>query len=126
MNQDEHIKALMPLTETSFYVLITLYEPLHGYGIMQKVERLSHGRIRFGPGTLYGAIKNLQSLKLITLVSQFKEKSKKTYQITDLGKRLIHFEIQRLKDMVTHAEMLLVESEQTPLEGHNEEGNSKS
>jgi DNA-binding PadR family transcriptional regulator len=110
MRPDEHIKTMIPLTETSFYVLISLLEPLHGYGIMQKVERLSQGRILFGPGTLYGAIKNLQSHGLITLVSHLQDKSKKTYLITDLGRRLIALEITRLKELIANAEMLMNES----------------
>jgi DNA-binding PadR family transcriptional regulator len=36
---NEKLKKLTPLTETSFYILISLLEPIHGYGIMQKVEK---------------------------------------------------------------------------------------
>ena len=60
------LKKLSPLTETSFYILISLLEPLHGYGIMQKVIKLSKGRIRLGAGTLYGALGNLVDMGLIT------------------------------------------------------------
>ena len=61
------IKKYSPLTETTFYILISLLEPLHGYGIMQKVEDLSGGRIKLGPGTLYGALNNLLEAKMIEL-----------------------------------------------------------
>lgn len=99
---------MIPLTETTFYILISLIEPLHGYGIMQKVEKLSHGRIMFGPGTLYGAINNLQTLELITLYegpSQIDRK--KTYIITNKGMTLIDLEIVRLKETLKNAESLL-------------------
>ena len=44
------------LTEAVFYILLSLNEPLHGYGIMQNAEKLSHGRVKLAAGTLYGAI----------------------------------------------------------------------
>ncbi|MBQ1446426.1 MAG: helix-turn-helix transcriptional regulator, partial [Solobacterium sp.] len=44
------------LTETTFYILLALYRPNHGYGIMLKAEEMSHGRVRLAAGTLYGAL----------------------------------------------------------------------
>lgn len=108
MNEKEELRKLIPLTETSFYVLISLLEPLHGYGIMQKVEKLSNGRILFGPGTLYGAINNLQSMGLIALYGAVTSSDrKKTYLITEEGRTLVTFEIERLNEMVKNAQMLI-------------------
>ena len=39
------------LTEAVFYILLSLDEPLHGYGIMQNAERLSNGRVRLAAGS---------------------------------------------------------------------------
>ena len=47
------------LTEGVYYILLSLMEPMHGYGIMQNVEQLSKGRVKLAPGTLYGAINTL-------------------------------------------------------------------
>ena len=47
------------LTESVFYILLSLFEPMHGYGIMQNVKALSRGRVSMGAGTLYGAISTL-------------------------------------------------------------------
>ena len=47
------------LTESSYYILLSLYTPRHGYGIMQQTERLSHGRVRLAAGTLYGALNSM-------------------------------------------------------------------
>lgn len=44
------------LTEAVYYILLSLLEPMHGYGIMQNVEQLSKGRVHLAAGTLYGAI----------------------------------------------------------------------
>ena len=42
------------LTEAVYYILISLYEPLHGYGVIQNVERLSGGRGGLGGGAIPG------------------------------------------------------------------------
>ena len=34
------------LTEGVYYILLALETPLHGYGIMQKTEEMSGGRVR--------------------------------------------------------------------------------
>ena len=47
------------LTEAVYYILLSLVEPMHGYGIMQNVEQLSGGRVKLAAGTLYGAINTL-------------------------------------------------------------------
>lgn len=38
------------LTEAVYYILLALNSPLHGYGIMQRVKALSHGRVSLGAG----------------------------------------------------------------------------
>ena len=55
------VKALeyLPLTESTFAILVALAEPRHGYGIMQAVAQADGGGIRLGPGTLYGALTKL-------------------------------------------------------------------
>ena len=47
------------LTESTYYILLSLYHPQHGYGIMQQTEQLSGGRVRLAAGTLYGALNSL-------------------------------------------------------------------
>ena len=39
----------LPLTESTYYILLALVEPLHGYGVMQKVDQLSEGTVAVGP-----------------------------------------------------------------------------
>ena len=47
------------LTESTYYILLSLYHPQHGYGIMQQTEQLSGGRVHLAAGTLYGALNSL-------------------------------------------------------------------
>lgn len=104
------IKKISPLTQTTFYILISLLEPLHGYRIMQKVSKLSGGRITLGPGTLYGALGNMVDMGLIAQDKSDDENSRrKIYRITELGTELIHYEIKRLEEMVGNGKTLLNE-----------------
>ena len=54
------------LTEAVYYILLSLLEARHGYGIMQNAEELSHGRVKLAAGTLYGAINTLLEKGWIT------------------------------------------------------------
>ena len=52
---DAHIKKVyVPMTETSFYILLCLRTPNHGYGIVQKVKELTDNEVVLGPGTMDG------------------------------------------------------------------------
>lgn len=102
------IRNISPLTETTYYILLSLVEPLHGYGIMQKVMKLSKDRIRLAPGTLYGALSNLVDLRLIIpKESQDSNPRRKIYHITKLGKELLKLEINRLEEMTKNGKLLL-------------------
>ena len=48
--------AQAPMTEATYYILLALMKPGHGYGMMQRIKELSGGRIEMGPGTLYGVL----------------------------------------------------------------------
>ena len=48
------------LTEVTFFILIALYTPKHGYAIMQFIKDKTSGRLTLGAGTLYGALSSLQ------------------------------------------------------------------
>lgn len=104
----DKIIKLSPLTETTFYILISLINPLHGYGIMQKVQKLSKGRIRLAPGTLYGALTNLVQTGLIVPEEYGSSNPRrKIYRITETGKKLADYEIKRLQEMIINGKMLL-------------------
>ena len=95
------------LTEAVYYILLSLMEPLHGYGIMQNVEQLSNGRVKLAAGTLYGAITTLLEKGWITALSEEAGSRKKEYLITDLGKEMLHSEIVRLKELIENGNRIL-------------------
>ena len=88
------------LTEAVYYILLSLMQPLHGYGIMQKVEQLSHGRLRLAAGTLYGAISSMLDKGWIAALDNAADSRKKEYVITDAGKAILRAEYQRLLELV--------------------------
>lgn len=95
--QDKVLES--PLTETALLVMLAMYEPNHGYGVMKFVEDKTGGRVVFGPGTLYGAINNLAKKKWITPYSDMEGDRKKEYMITDLGKKQVKAELKRLEEI---------------------------
>lgn len=95
------------LTEAVYYILLSLIEPMHGYGIMQNVEQLSNGRVKLAAGTLYGAINTLLEKGWITALSEEKGSRKKEYLITDRGKEMLHSEIARLKELIENGNRML-------------------
>lgn len=88
------------LTEAVFYILLSLYKPLHGYGIMQNVSALSGGRVTLGAGTLYGAINTLVEKNMITPCAWETDSRKKEYVITPAGKAAVEAEIRRLEELL--------------------------
>lgn len=95
------------LTEGVFYILLSLYSPMHGYGIMQNVKELSNGRVDLGAGTLYGAINTLLEKKWIKFIPGEKDSRKKEYQITELGKEILKDEIIRLEELITNGKRIV-------------------
>lgn len=88
------------LTEAVFYILLSLDQPMHGYGIMQNTEKLSGGRIRLAPGTLYGALSSLQEKGWIEALPGSNSRRKKEYQITPVGREIVRAEIRRLEELL--------------------------
>ena len=86
------------LTEAVFYILLSLDTPLHGYGIMQNVERLSGGRVRLAAGTLYGALITLTERGWIEAVGE-DEGRRKEYRITPEGRAAVRAELARLQEL---------------------------
>lgn len=99
--------ANQALTEAVYYILLSLTEPLHGYGIMQNVEQLSNGRVKLAAGTLYGAINTLLEKGWIVALSEEKGSRKKEYLITDLGKDMLRAEMDRLMELVENGRQIL-------------------
>ena len=94
------------LTEAVYYILLSLFSPLHGYGIMQKVDQLSSGRVKLAAGTLYGAINTMLEKGWIRALPGERNSRRKEYEITELGKGIIANELFRLRELLTNGELI--------------------
>lgn len=86
------------LTEVSLLILLSLYEPRHGYAVMQFIEQKTDGRLRLGAGSLYGALNNLAEKGWIVLLSE-EDRRRKEYVISSLGKQVVVGELKRLSEL---------------------------
>ena len=102
---DINFSKYLPLSEATFYVMLALDEPLHGYAVMQKVETISEGNVVIGPGTLYGAFTTLEKQGLIEKVSE--EDRRKTYGLTTKGRQVLAEHVRRLAIMVRNGQSAL-------------------
>lgn len=100
------VDRLLPLTPAYFHVLLALADaPRHGYAIMQEVEERTGGRVRLGPGTLYGAIKRLRETALIEEGDGEADGDdrRRVYHLTTLGRKVARAEAVRLEALVDAA-----------------------
>ncbi|MDO5048125.1 MAG: helix-turn-helix transcriptional regulator [Anaerococcus sp.] len=107
MKKDINLMKEIPLTETAFLILLTMIKPNHGYGVMQDVESLTKGRVVFGPGTLYGAINNLEKKGWIELDFHDKNNRKKIYKTTKVGREILFLELERMQNLLSASNSLL-------------------
>jgi len=99
------------LTEAVYYILLTMLEPIHGYAVMQNIEKLTNGRVTLGAGTLYGAINTLLEKQWICAVAGDKDSRKKEYVITDLGHKMLQHELVRLEELLINGKNKLESSQ---------------
>ncbi len=96
----DEVMRLMPLTPAVFFILFALADgEKHGYAIMQESTKLSDGKFRMGPGTLYTTIQRLLELELLeeVAVSGDTDSRRRYYRLTWQGRSLLDREISRLE-----------------------------
>jgi DNA-binding PadR family transcriptional regulator len=98
-----------PLTPAVLHILLALStEKRHGYGIMKQVERESQGKVKMGPGTLYGSIGRMMAAGLIRESDKrvdptMDDERRIYYTLTGLGRKALEAELDRYRDVVTVA-----------------------
>ena len=95
------------LTESTYYILLSLVSPQHGYGIMQQAEELSRGRVRLAVGTLYGALSAMVDKGWIEQLPVESGSRKKEYQLTEKGRGILEKEVARLRELADNGERIL-------------------
>ena len=99
----------LPLTPAAFHILLALADrERHGYDIMREVDERTEGKIRMGPGTLYGSIKRMLSDGLVEELDErpdpeLDDERRRYYRLTDFGYRVATAEAERLAQLVKAA-----------------------
>jgi DNA-binding PadR family transcriptional regulator len=97
------------MTPAAFHILLALADAeRHGYGIMQEVSQRTGGKVRLGPGTMYGSIKRMLEQGLIEESGErpdpeLDDERRRYYRLTALGRRAAAAEAERLEAMVRTA-----------------------
>ena len=97
------------LTEATYYILLSLVRPRHGYGIMQLTEELSGGRVHLAAGTLYGALNALSTKGWIIQLPSDEDSRRKEYRLTEKGLQVLRVEVERLRELADNDERILRE-----------------
>lgn len=110
MTNNAELSSLLPLTETSFFILLSMVKgPIHGYAIMKDVHRLSYERISLSTGTLYGALKRMVAQGWIEPAElsdkRISGRERKGYRLTDFGQALLKAELARLQSLIQAVRM---------------------
>ncbi len=104
-----NVEAGGPLPPAVFHLLLALRDgEQHGYALMQRVEQLTDGVVRMGPGTLYGAIKRMLGDGLIEETEErpdpaLDDQRRRYYRITTAGERACAAEVNRLETLLRNA-----------------------
>jgi DNA-binding PadR family transcriptional regulator len=98
------------LPQVSFSILFALsLQPRHGYEIMRQVEQDSGGRIKLGPGALYGSLKSLREAGLIEeLESDELNDRRRLYKLSRHGWDRLNNEVAYYKNTVSLARKRIV------------------
>ena len=107
--------SYLPLTEPTFYILLSLApSKKHGYAILKDVKELSRERVNLSTSTLYTAVGRLLDQDLIERLDDGDDDPspglpRKSYTLTELGRRVLEAEMVRLQGMVKEARLRLRE-----------------
>jgi len=106
----------LPLTEPTFYILLSLAPGRkHGYAILKDVKELSRERVNLSTSTLYTAVGRLLDQDLIERLDDEDNGDsspglpRKSYALSELGRRVLEAETVRLQGMVKEARLRLQE-----------------
>jgi DNA-binding PadR family transcriptional regulator len=105
-------KPSINLNEPSFYILLALSkEPMSGYELTRDILNITKGRLEVRTGTMYPTLKKLLDHKLIEQIKEIsQERNKKTYQLTDEGKKILQHEVDMLKEKIEEVKLIMNEA----------------
>src|SRR5262245_6021008 len=100
------VLSFLPLTPAVFHLLLALSDSdRHGYGIAKEVAERTDGRVRLGPGTIYGTLTRMREAGLVEERAsepdaRAGDERRRYYRITPLGRMVARAEARRLAELV--------------------------
>ena len=84
-------------------------QPMHGWGIGQRIQQLSKGRLDVNQGSLYPALQRLEHRGLVESDWQPSENNRRAryYTITKLGRKALGEELDRWRRFVETMSLVL-------------------
>src|ERR1700751_5535032 len=98
--------ALLPLSPAVFHILLSLGEgERHGYALKREIAARTEGKLKLGPGVLYGSINKMLELGLIVEAADrpdphLDDERRRYYRITGSGRRVAQAEAARMRELV--------------------------
>lgn len=94
MKREDELDEFGRFAEPALMILISLADgPKHGYAMTDDIEQVSG--VRFGPGTLYGAVTRLEGRGLIVRLDT--DDRRQPYKLTPLGERALRTRLASLQ-----------------------------
>ena len=107
MTQEEALKQYLPLSESLYFILLSLTEPRHGYGILLYVKKLTAGARVLETGTIYNTLSRLVRDGLAEPAGG--DERRTLYQATALGLAVLRAEAARLETLCAYGRALVME-----------------
>jgi DNA-binding PadR family transcriptional regulator len=104
------IQALLPLSPAVFHMLLALSEgERHGYALKREIAARTNGKLKLGPGVLYGSINKMLEQGLIVESDErpdahLDDERRRYYRITTFGRRVAQAEASRMRELVAMAD----------------------
>ena len=100
-------EALLPLKQATYQILLALGDgdSRHGYGVMQAITEMTHGREAILPGTLYAALARMADEGLVEESEPRADAAsggppRRYYRLTSFGRAVARAESERLRALL--------------------------
>jgi DNA-binding PadR family transcriptional regulator len=104
-NDRKAVNDLTPLSPAFFHILLSLGEgERHGYALKREISRRTNGKLKLGPGMLYGSINKMLALGLIEESddrpdAHLDDERRRYYRITRYGRKVAQAEAARMREL---------------------------
>jgi DNA-binding PadR family transcriptional regulator len=105
-SKDQSAADLTPLSSAVFHILLSLGGgERHGYAIKREITARTQGKLKLGPGVLYGSINKMLELGLIEESADrpdphLDDERRRYYRITPYGRKVAQLETVRMRELV--------------------------